>query len=81
IADNIASDLRQVGTVFTDHTGSIGKRYRRMDEIGTPWGITVDYQTKEDNTVTLRDRDTLDQSRVSADQLKRIISEMLLAAS
>lgn len=81
LADSIASDLRQIGTVFTDHTGSIGKRYRRMDEIGTPWGITVDYQTKEDNTVTLRDRDTLEQSRVSADQLKRIISDKLLAVS
>jgi glycyl-tRNA synthetase len=81
IADNIANDLRQIGTVFADHTGSIGKRYRRMDEIGTPWGITVDYQTKEDNTVTLRDRDTLEQTRVSADQLKKMISEKLLASS
>ena len=81
MADSIAQDLRHVGTVFADHTGSIGKRYRRMDEIGTPWGITIDYQTKEDNTVTLRDRDTLEQSRVSADQLKQIISEKLLTAS
>ena len=44
-----------------DEGGSIGKRYRRQDEIGTPWGITVDGQTMEDGTVTLRDRDTLEQ--------------------
>jgi glycyl-tRNA synthetase len=47
-----------------DEGGSIGKRYRRQDEIGTPWGITVDGQTMEDDTVTLRDRDSLDQARV-----------------
>jgi glycyl-tRNA synthetase len=46
-----------------DEGGSIGKRYRRQDEIGTPWGITVDGQTMEDDTVTLRDRDSLDQTR------------------
>jgi glycyl-tRNA synthetase len=47
-----------------DEGGSIGKRYRRQDEIGTPWGITVDGQTMEDDTVTLRDRDSLEQTRV-----------------
>ena len=47
-----------------DEGGSIGKRYRRQDEIGTPWGITVDHQTMEDDTVTLRDRDSLEQTRV-----------------
>src|SRR5271156_536820 len=47
-----------------DEGGSIGKRYRRQDEIGTPWGITVDFQTMEDDTVTLRDRDSLEQVRV-----------------
>ena len=52
-----------------DEGGSIGKRYRRQDEIGTPWGITVDHQTMEDGTVTLRDRDSLDQSRLPADGL------------
>ena len=48
-----------------DTGGSIGKRYRRQDEIGTPWGITIDHQTMEDDTVTLRDRDSLDQSRIA----------------
>src|SRR3954454_5086901 len=47
-----------------DEGGSIGKRYRRQDEIGTPWGVTVDGQTMEDDTVTLRDRDSLEQTRV-----------------
>ena len=52
-----------------DTGGSIGKRYRRQDEIGTPWGVTVDHQTMEDGTVTLRDRDSLDQSRIAIAEL------------
>ena len=52
-----------------DEGGSIGKRYRRQDEIGTPWGVTVDHQTLEDDTVTLRDRDTLEQVRVPIEGL------------
>jgi glycyl-tRNA synthetase len=52
-----------------DSGGSIGRRYRRQDEIGTPWGVTVDHQTMEDDTVTLRDRDSLDQSRVAIAEL------------
>ena len=54
---------------------SIGKRYRRQDAIGTPLCITVDHQTLEDNTVTLRDRDSMSQERVSLDKLHSIISE------
>jgi glycyl-tRNA synthetase len=52
-----------------DEGGSIGRRYRRQDEIGTPWGITIDGQTLEDGTVTLRDRDSLEQTRVPANEL------------
>jgi glycyl-tRNA synthetase len=52
-----------------DEGGSIGKRYRRQDEIGTPWGVTVDHQTLEDRTVTLRDRDSLAQERVAIAEL------------
>ena len=52
-----------------DEGGSIGKRYRRQDEIGTPWGVTVDGQTADDDTVTLRDRDSLEQERVPIDGL------------
>jgi glycyl-tRNA synthetase len=59
---------RRVPAEF-DEGGSIGKRYRRQDEIGTPWGITVDHQTMEDDTVTLRDRDSLEQSRVPIEGL------------
>jgi glycyl-tRNA synthetase len=59
---------RRVPAEF-DEGGSIGRRYRRQDEIGTPWGITVDGQTMEDDTVTLRDRDSLEQTRVPIDGL------------
>ena len=52
-----------------DETQSIGKRYRRQDEIGTPLCITVDFDTLEDNTVTVRDRDTMEQIRMPIDQL------------
>ena len=54
---------------------SIGKRYRRQDAIGTPFCITVDHQTLEDNTVTLRDRDTMEQERISVGKLHSIIAE------
>ncbi len=78
IADQLAADLRKVGTVFVDHSGSIGRRYRRMDEVGTPWGITVDYQTKEDQTVTLRERDSLEQSRVKMAELPGLMAARIL---
>jgi glycyl-tRNA synthetase len=52
-----------------DTSGAIGKRYRRQDEIGTPWGVTIDHQSMDDDTVTLRDRDSLDQTRIAAGQL------------
>ena len=65
---------RRIGTEY-DEGGSIGKRYRRQDEVGTPWGITVDGQTAEDDTVTLRDRDSLEQTRVPVEGL----AERLLA--
>jgi glycyl-tRNA synthetase len=54
---------------------SIGKRYRRQDAIGTPYCITVDHQTLDDNTVTIRERDTMSQERVAIDELPRIIGE------
>lgn len=54
---------------------AIGKRYRRMDAIGTPYCITVDHQTLEDNTVTIRDRDTMQQVRVSINQLPAMVNE------
>ncbi len=54
---------------------TIGKRYRRQDAIGTPYCITVDHQSLEDNTVTIRDRDTMAQERVAIDDLHKIIGE------
>ncbi len=64
IAHTIEEDLREHFTTFYDQGGAIGRRYRRQDEIGTPFCITVDYQTKEDKTVTLRFRDSMEQARV-----------------
>ena len=68
-ARKIYEELRERMTAEFDTGGSIGKRYRRQDEIGTPWGITVDHQTMEDDTVTLRDRDSLEQVRMPASQV------------
>jgi glycyl-tRNA synthetase len=69
IARRIYDDLRGRFNVFYDDGGSIGRRYRRQDEAGTPFGITVDGQTTQDQTVTVRDRDTLKQERVAVDRL------------
>ncbi len=69
IAADIARGLRRHMPVFVDDSGSIGRRYRRQDEAGTPFGITVDSQTQQDGTVTVRDRDTMQQERVKIDDL------------
>ena len=63
--------------MFYDDGGSIGRRYRRQDEAGTPFGITVDGQSTQDQTVTVRDRDTLKQVRVAAGQLAAYLKEKL----
>jgi glycyl-tRNA synthetase len=68
-ARSVYENLRRRMPAEFDAGGSIGKRYRRQDEIGTPWGVTIDHETLEDDTVTLRDRDTLDQSRVPVGEL------------
>ena len=57
-----------------DEAGSIGKRYRRQDEIGTPFCVTIDFDTLENNSVTIRDRDSMEQIRVDADKLVEYIS-------
>jgi glycyl-tRNA synthetase len=62
-----------------DEGGSIGKRYRRQDEIGTPFGVTIDHKTLEDDTVTVRDRDTLEQERVAIDELPSVLGARLAA--
>jgi glycyl-tRNA synthetase len=73
----IYEDLRQRWPTEYDSGGSIGKRYRRQDEIGTPFGVTVDHQTMEDDTVTLRDRDTLEQERVPVADLAAEVERRL----
>jgi glycyl-tRNA synthetase len=73
LAREIERDLRKDFVTFYDQGGAIGRRYRRQDEIGTPFGITVDYQSKEDNTVTLRYRDSMDQVRVPIPELPETI--------
>jgi len=62
---------------YYDGSGTIGKRYARMDEVGTPWCITVDYDSLEDGTVTIRDRDTTEQKRIPASDAARIVDELL----
>ena len=73
MAQDIFNNLRLSFNVQYDDTGSIGKLYRRQDAIGTPFCVTVDFEALDDQTVTLRDRDTLEQERVHVDQLEQII--------
>jgi glycyl-tRNA synthetase len=68
ISEKIFTEIQTEFSTFFDQGGSIGRRYRRQDEAGTPFGITIDHQTLEDDTVTLRDRDTMEQIRIPADQ-------------
>ena len=60
-----------------DEKDAIGKRYRRQDAIGTPYCITVDYQTLEDNTVTIRERDTMSQDRIAIDNIPSVIAQRM----
>jgi glycyl-tRNA synthetase len=77
LAGKIAQDLRKNWMVQYDETGSIGKRYRRQDEIGTPYCVTVDFESVEDKKVTVRDRDSMKQERVAIDELKDYLQEKL----
>jgi len=77
LARRIFDDLRRHFNVFYDDSGSIGRRYRRQDEAGTPYGITVDGQSVGDGTVTVRDRDTLLQERVAGDRLVSHLGDKL----
>ena len=80
LAQKIATDLRQYWNVEFDDAGAIGRRYRRNDEIGTPFAVTVDFESLEDNAVTIRERDTMAQERVSLDRLQGYLAEALLGA-
>jgi glycyl-tRNA synthetase len=74
-ANEVYSLLSKKFNIDYDEAGSIGKRYRREDEAGTPYCITVDFDTLEDNTVTVRDRDTMEQIRLSIDDLEKFIED------
>lgn len=76
-AQEICAELRTEFPVFYDEGGTVGRRYRRMDEAGTPYCITVDSQTREDDTVTVRDRDTMQQVRVKIGELRNMIRDAM----
>jgi glycyl-tRNA synthetase len=77
-AHAIESDLRKYFRVFYDDSGAVGRRYRRQDEAGTPYCVTVDSQTMQDQTVTVRERDSMQQERIPASRLKEYFLERLL---
>ena len=76
-ATKLAEELRGLWNVDYDEAGAIGRRYRRQDEIGTPFCITVDFDTLEDQAVTIRERDTMSQERVALDQVKSYLAARL----
>jgi glycyl-tRNA synthetase len=77
-ARDIAADLREAGLDVTyDDSGNIGRRYRRQDEVGTPYCATVDYESLEDGAVTLRDRDSTEQARVAIDDLPEVVAALV----
>jgi glycyl-tRNA synthetase len=80
LARTVYEDMRGRMQAEYDEGGSIGKRYRRQDEIGTPWGVTIDHQSIEDGTVTLRDRDSLAQDRLRIDELAAELEKRLAAS-
>ena len=77
IARNIYDDLKKYFTCFYDEKGAVGRRYRRQDEAGTPFCVTVDGDTLKDQTVTVRERDSMDQARIGTSQLKAYLREKL----
>jgi glycyl-tRNA synthetase len=80
IASNIKKDLQKLrlGRVLLENSGNIGKSYRRHDEIGTPLCITVDFDTLEDDSVTIRDRDTMQQTRIEISKLSKYLEGLIL---
>jgi glycyl-tRNA synthetase len=73
IAQDLERKLRRKFPTFYDQSGAIGRRYRRMDEIGTPFCVTVDYETKENGTVTVRERDSMEQSRMPMEEVEAYV--------
>ena len=79
-AKALAAELRKTWNVEFDDAGAIGRRYRRQDEIGTPFCITVDFDTLEDNAVTIRHRDSMEQERVALDQVTTFLATRLIGS-
>ena len=77
LSKQIFDELQILGNIEYDESGAIGRRYRRQDELGTPYCITIDYQSLEDKTVTIRDRDSMAQERVKIDELLSILAKKL----
>ena len=78
IGQKIAKELRENGIqTFYDESGSVGRRYRRQDEIGTPFCFTIDFDTLENQTVTVRDRDTMKQERIQVSELAAYLREKI----
>ncbi len=77
-AKGVYKDLRKEHMAVFDDRGNIGKRYLYQDEIGTPWCVTVDFETLEDSAVTIRDRDTAKQDRVKIGELSKYFTEKLI---
>ncbi|HXA79914.1 MAG TPA: His/Gly/Thr/Pro-type tRNA ligase C-terminal domain-containing protein, partial [Opitutaceae bacterium] len=76
VAEKLYRKLKRKWNVFYDETGNIGKRYRRQDEAGTPWCVTIDFETIEkDGTFTLRERDTMQQKRITEAELFALLEE------
>ena len=80
VARSLAADLRKFWNIEFDDAGAIGRRYRRQDEIGTPFCVTIDFDTMEDNAVTVRERDSMAQERVSLDRVVGYLAEQLVGA-
>jgi len=76
-ADEIYLQIKRKFDAFLDHSGAIGRRYRRLDEIGAPFAVTIDHQTLEDNTVTIRKRDSMEQTRISTSEIDSILTESI----
>jgi glycyl-tRNA synthetase len=77
IAKQIMNECKNSFRCFYEEKDAIGKRYRRMDAIGTPFCITIDHQTKEDNTVTIRYRDSMQQGRIAIHTIQRIVDKQI----
>jgi glycyl-tRNA synthetase len=79
VARNLAQELRGYWNIDFDDSGAIGRRYRRQDEIGTPFCVTVDFETLDDQAVTVRERDTMQQERVSLSKLREYLGAKLVS--